>query len=651
MKKKIVIGIFTFCLLIQFNTYCQNIIIDVKGNVKTTGNSSQPVRKGDNLKNATRFEFQPDTRYPRPEVKLLTPKGICVIRYSDYQSRPQSELFDFIKLTIHANSVATLGTRSFELAPSPEEQVRIIDSLCKQLNANEANIDYIVSTYINPYCVSEFKIPAWKEIGNLLLSKYSFNFYTANGNTLTADQYSQILKIAKVSTRAFLPASFSLKKYCPIPGNQGNYGTCVGWSTAYGARTISWAIKNNDTVTSNITNQAFSPTFIYEQIKSASDPNCSNGASLYSALRLLKKSGVPFYSDLGFSCNADVSSFTTIASKYAIKDFQALTKVYGLAASNDEFKENLQTIKNAIAEKKPVLASIKCYSSFGGQTWNGLLDVDRGGHAVCIIGYDDNFSNGEGAVEILNSWGPYWGNGGFIYVKYADLKNILNSAIALYDDSKPAPLIPPVIPEVKKDTLRPIKVDTTLRLSGSLNLLLNDGTTMPIQIDEAGTRGLKLAQVDNMTYNVANSYPSGTLFKIKFTSNQPAYVYVIGTDAKKSPLSELFPDPEANISALLDFKSEVAISIPEGNQYIQMDENPGEDYLCVIYSKQEIDVSAIKETLAKNPTKSFVKIVKESLGDKIVDDKDIVFEKNKIAFKSASNNKTAVPVFIKIKHK
>ena len=35
-----------------------------------------------------------------------------------------------------------------------------------------------------------------------------------------------------------LPSAVSLKQYCPTPGDQGNYGTCVGWTTAYAARTI-----------------------------------------------------------------------------------------------------------------------------------------------------------------------------------------------------------------------------------------------------------------------------------------------------------------------------------------------------------------------------------------------------------------------------
>jgi hypothetical protein len=188
-------------------------------------------------------------------------------------------------------------------------------------------------------------------------------------------------------------------------------------------------------------------------------------------------------------------------------------------------------------------------------------------------------------------------------------------------------------------------------MEGSFTLILNDGTVMQPEGDEAAFRGLKLANVEQTTYTVSNTYPAGTLFRINFTSSQPAYVYVISTDLKHSPLAQLFPDPERNISALLDFKSEVSVSIPDETQYIEMDETPGEDCLCVIYSKDALDMNAIKSAWQNNPDESFVKTVKEVLADKIADDGEVRFEKDQIAFKAASPNHTAVPVFVKINHR
>ena len=44
-----------------------------------------------------------------------------------------------------------------------------------------------------------------------------------------------------------------------------------------------------------------------------------------------------------------------------------------------------------------------------------------GGHAMCIVGYDD--SKFGGAFEVMNSWGTEWGEEGFCWMKYEDLIN------------------------------------------------------------------------------------------------------------------------------------------------------------------------------------------------------------------------------------
>ena len=80
----------------------------------------------------------------------------------------------------------------------------------------------------------------------------------ATGLTFDDDAYEAIeLKTPLTRGDYFaLSPSASLKKYCPAVGNQGNYGTCVGWSSGYAARTILWAKENNMTSTIDISNHA-----------------------------------------------------------------------------------------------------------------------------------------------------------------------------------------------------------------------------------------------------------------------------------------------------------------------------------------------------------------------------------------------------------
>src|ERR1035437_5189338 len=108
----------------------------------------------------------------------------------------------------------------------------------------------------------------------LLFSLFSIDLL-AQVNTRTTglifndSEYSKIPVAAKLTRGEFtnLPIRFSIKKYATIPSNQGQTGTCVAWSSAYGAFTIVESIKQNRTNPEITTSEAFSPSFIYNQIR------------------------------------------------------------------------------------------------------------------------------------------------------------------------------------------------------------------------------------------------------------------------------------------------------------------------------------------------------------------------------------------------
>ena len=75
-------------------------------------------------------------------------------------------------------------------------------------------------------------------------------------------------------------------------------------------------------------------------------------------------------------------------------------------------------------------------SSLNGDTWDGIVDDVRGGHALSLIGYDDNKEGG--CFEIINSWGKEWGDKGRIWVKYSDFDKIVDEVYEVtgFDNSE-----------------------------------------------------------------------------------------------------------------------------------------------------------------------------------------------------------------------
>ena len=78
----------------------------------------------------------------------------------------------------------------------------------------------------------------------------------------------------------------------------------------------------------------------------------------------------------------------------------------------------------------------------------GTKAKKHGYHAMVVIGYDDNYEGG--AFRLLNSWGTAWGDGGYIWVPYADYEEWAMGALQPYSYfKKKEEKKPEVKPEVK----------------------------------------------------------------------------------------------------------------------------------------------------------------------------------------------------------
>lgn len=84
---------------------------------------------------------------------------------------------------------------------------------------------------------------------------------------------------------------------------------------------------------------------------------------------------------------------------------------------------DLYHMKHALVMGYPFVFGIQCYESFLSEATaaSGVVPMPKlnaeqcqGGHALCMVGYDD----GKGAFLFANSWGEQWGQQGYAWLPY-----------------------------------------------------------------------------------------------------------------------------------------------------------------------------------------------------------------------------------------
>lgn len=233
-----------------------------------------------------------------------------------------------------------------------------------------------------------------------------------------------------------LTSSVSLKAYAPVPQDQGSYNNCVGWASAYAARSIMEARKYNCKDPRLIKRNAFAPGFIYKLI--APGKSCYSPTSIELALEVMQNKGAAKFSMVEEICPSYLSKGVyASASKYKIQAYERLFYYKETPA------EKVLSIKKSLAEAIPVIIGIRCTPSFeyadGYDLWKPKESKQTKnffGHAMCIVAYDDNKYGG--AFQIMNSWGTRWGNKGFIWVRYNDFTNFVKYAYIMRPKRKQA---------------------------------------------------------------------------------------------------------------------------------------------------------------------------------------------------------------------
>ena len=428
--------------------------------------------------------------------------------------------------------------------------------------------------------------------------------------------------------------SASIKNYAPTPQSQGNYGTCTGWAVAYAARTILEAQHQGWSDKSTITKNAFSPTFQY-RLANPSSASCK-GAAISKAIQSLYTTGsVPMNSfflnkvDNVMCPSYPMQSYNyTIAKKYKIEEYTAL---WENDYSDNQSKVN--RVKKSISEKKPIIIAMICPNSFDDVGKDGLWRPtenpydkingrQHGRHAMCVVGYDD--SKYGGAFEIQNSWGTTWGDNGYVWIKYSDFSRFVYQAFELVQLPKPKPQMP-----LLAGSLRLYDMDDNVNLKVNLAAKERNWTVVNPPLPSPNTTA-------NYTYKVVPTLLSGSKMRMYLKSEQPAFVYMLGTGSVDKSVNKLFPVD--GISPAMNYSSS-EVALPSEKHFFQMDNTEGKSYIIVIFSKEKLDINTIKSTI-DNSKGNVSQRVRAAIGNKLIDPKHILLDKNEISFKVEQNHTT-----------
>jgi hypothetical protein len=366
-------------------------------------------------------------------------------------------------------------------------------------------------------------------------------------------------------------------------------------------------MRNNWT-RERIDSNAFSPSYVYNQIRKSDD--CYGGASIIDALDLLKEQGGLKLTDFGYDCDLIVTPENKEQAKeHVIIEYREISDRYS--------QDKVIKAKKSLSEYKPVVIALDCPNSFfeAGEVWNPKESDYRQwsiGHAMCIVGYDDEKYGG--AFEIINSWSTEWGNEGYTWMRYDDFQFFCLFSFELID--------------------KVVHEEYQYDLSGSLRFVESSGMPMRTVFEE------------NM-FEMEKPYVSGTLFELFVSNNEPAYIYAFGTDLSNKTY-KIFPFYE-QMSAYMPYR-ENNFAIPDEGSYTMLDENPGTTYYCFLYSNKELEINAILEKFESHGGEFMDNLI-FALGEMIIDPENIVYDDGEsIHFKAKSSGKNILPVVIRIAH-
>jgi hypothetical protein len=192
------------------------------------------------------------------------------------------------------------------------------------------------------------------------------------------------------------------------PRDQGREGTCVGFAGA----AVREALFTDP--------QLLSPRFLYHWCKQKDRRLDVEGTYLRAAAQVLVSKGICREATWPYDKphRTPPSSADKDALPFRIEGFANLYASHSSAM--------LRNMKCWLDQRGPFLAAVWIYQSWHRAPANvtGIIpfppemELRLGGHAICVVGYNDN----QGQFIFKNSWGTGWGNKGYGSLPYDYVK-------------------------------------------------------------------------------------------------------------------------------------------------------------------------------------------------------------------------------------